>query len=307
MATHMNSGYVPTVLRSGGKDRPVAPAASSSRARPSYDEGPQLAGESRECTILTSDSSNSSAMKSKLAILSDRINGFEKQMESEARQRRESEEGRISAIRDAIAKLEKTLNAEIKRRVEASKALQSLFESQISNVQEKLETAFLQKIDHMQKAADSLNERMDHAEKDFNAEQEKFQVAAEEKQGMLAKDLSILQGSLESEKINRQDRETQLIKRFGDLETQLDNRFEAEKNAREQKYEKILEELEETKMQRETGDESFQTFLLEEIASIKNGLVLESQARENADDDIVSAVNHYTKALQDALRLVSTS
>lgn len=32
-----------------------------------------------------------------------------------------------------------------------------------------------------------------------------------------------------------------------------------------------------------------------------------AQAREGADDDIVQAVNHYTTALQDALRLVTTA
>lgn len=64
--------------------------------------------------------------KSKLAVLSERICGFERQMETEAKQRRESEEGRVIAIKEAISKLEKTLNAEIKRRVEANKALQAV-------------------------------------------------------------------------------------------------------------------------------------------------------------------------------------
>ena len=55
------------------------------------------------------------------------------------------------------------------------------------------------------------------------------------------------------------------------------------------------------------GDEKFQTFVLEEIATMKNGLVMESQTREASDDDIVQALNHYTKALQDALRIANSS
>merc|ERR1719198_1128746 len=78
-----------------------------------------------------------------------------------------------------------------------------------------------------------------------------------------------------------------------------------EQNAREQKYQSLREELEESKRMREKGDEKFQTFILEEVAALKNGLVMESQAREQADDDIVQALNHYTKALQDALRIVN--
>ena len=34
---------------------------------------------------------------------------------------------------------------------------------------------------------------------------------------------------------------------------------------------------------------------------------MESQTREASDDDIVQALNHYTKALQDALRIANSS
>eukprot|EP00918_Siedleckia_nematoides_P072832 GHVU01158993.1.p1 GENE.GHVU01158993.1~~GHVU01158993.1.p1 ORF type:complete len:141 (-),score=18.55 GHVU01158993.1:156-578(-) len=64
--------------------------------------------------------------KSKLASIHDKISGFEKQMESETKQRKATEEGRLNGIRESISKMEKTLNAEIKRRVEANKTLQSV-------------------------------------------------------------------------------------------------------------------------------------------------------------------------------------
>lgn len=76
---------------------------------------------------------SSQSTRSKLAVLSERIHGFEKQMETEAKQRRETEEGRVVAIKEAISKLEKTLNAEIKRRVEANKALQAVSDRGINS------------------------------------------------------------------------------------------------------------------------------------------------------------------------------
>lgn len=51
-------------------------------------------------------------------------------------------------------------------------------------------------------------------------------------------------------------------------------------NAREQKYDQVREELEEAKRMRERGEEKFQTFVLEEVAALKNGLILESQVGE---------------------------
>ena len=88
-------------------------------------------------------------------------------------------------------------------------------------------------------------------------------------------------------------------------EYRTEARFEQERGARDQKFGGLRDELEDAKRLRAKGDEKFQTFILEEVAALKNGLVLESESREQADDDIVQALNHYTKALQDALRIVN--
>ncbi|KYK62541.1 SF-assemblin/beta giardin protein [Toxoplasma gondii TgCatPRC2] len=179
--------------------------------------------------------------RSKLAVLSERIHGFEKQMECEAKQRREGEEGRLLAIREAITKLEKTLNAEIKRRVEANKALQAMFESQLLGVQDKLSSVFVEKFEQLQCALDALNDRLAVVEREFTVEREKQTKEWEEKTELLGRDMAAIQ------------------------------------NSREQKYDQVREELEEAKRVRERGEEKFQTFVLEEVAALKNGLILESQ------------------------------
>merc|ERR1719386_164712 len=202
-------------------------------------------------------------------------------------------------------KLEKTLNSEIKRRVEANKALQGMFESQIATVQDKLEAIFVERLDQLQASVDSLNDRMGIVERDFSMEREKYIRDIEDKNAMVAKDVNNLQNAFENEKVDRKERELRITKKLGDHETQTQGKFEQEQNAREQKYQSLREELEESKRMREKGDEKFQTFILEEVAALKNGLVMESQAREQADDDIVQALNHYTKALQDALRIIN--
>jgi len=228
-------------------------------------------------------------------------------MEAETRARRETEEQRVSVLRDTISKLEKTLNAEIKRRVEANKALQAMFESQINNVQEKLEAAFMERLDSCGAAVETLQDRISVVERDFAMEKDKYMHDMEEKNSLVAKDLMNMQAGFESERLARAEREAQLAKRLGDFEYRADAKFEQERALREQKYQHLREELEESKRLREKGDEKFQCFILEEIASLKNGLVMESQAREHSDDDIVQALNHYTRALQDGLRIVNSA
>lgn len=243
--------------------------------------------------------------KRKATALQVRFNGFEKQMEEETRRRRESEDTKLHVMRETMAKLEKTLNSEIKRRVEANKALQSMFESQIATVQDKLEAVFVEKLNHLQQAVDELSDRMALVEKDFTMERDKYIRDLEEKNTLVAKDVNFLQDTFDQEKIQRGERDAQIQKRLAEHEYRTENRFEQERNARDHKYQSLREELQDAKRLRAKGDEKFQTFILEEVASLKNGLVLESESREQADDDIVQALNHYTKALQDALRIVN--
>jgi len=83
--------------------------------------------------------------------------------------------------------------------------------------------------------------------------------------------------------------------------------MDQDKSVREQHYHTLREALKDVKKDRLKGDEKFQNFVLEEMSALRNSMVVESQTRESADDEIVGALNSYTKALQDALRIVNQS
>merc|ERR1719263_1370407 len=202
-------------------------------------------------------------------------------------------------------KLEKTLNSEIKRRVEANKALQSTFEHQIQTIQERLEGVFIDRLEKLQVSVDSLSDRMGSVEKDFTLTREQYIQDIEDKNAVVAKDVNGMQNAFENEKIDRKERELAISKKISEHETRTQAAFEAQGGNREQKYSSLRAELDQIKLRREKGDHKFQTFIVEEAAAAKNGLVDESHAREQADDDIVQALNHYTKCLQDALRIIN--
>jgi len=46
--------------------------------------------------------------------------------------------------------------------------------------------------------------------------------------------------------------------------------------------------------------------LVEETAKLTDAIAVEAKARELADDEIVSAVNHYSAALQDGIKIVGS-
>merc|ERR1712224_621351 len=142
-------------------------------------------------------------------------------------------------------------------------------------------------------------------ERDFTLTREQYIQDIEDKNAVVAKDVNGMQNNFENEKIDRKERELAISRKLSDHETRTQAAFEAQTGNREQKYSSLRSELDTIKRSREKGDDKFQTFILEEVAAVKNGFVAESHAREQADDDIVQALNHYTKCLQDALRIIN--
>merc|ERR1712083_37479 len=180
-----------------------------------------------------------------------------------------------------------------------------MFESQVASIQDRLEGIFIDRLDALQNNVDSVSDRMSTVERDFTLTREQYIQDIEDKNAVVAKDTNGMQNAFENEKIDRKERELAISKKLGDHEAGTHAALEALGGSREQKYQSLRGELEDVKRVREKGDDKFQTFILEEVAAVKNGLVAESHAWEQADDDIVQALNHYTKCLQDALRIIN--
>merc|ERR1719221_435699 len=245
------------------------------------------------------------ATQAKIGALREKFAGFQNQWEAETKSRIERDGSKLDTTKESMMKLEQTLNSEIKRRVEANKALQAMFESQIAAIQDRLEAVFVDRLDKLQMNVDSLSDRMSTVEHYFKLTREQYIQDIEDKNAVVAKDTNGMQNAFENEKIDRREREIAISKKLSDHEAKTQSALEALNAHREQKYQSLRGELEEIKRTREKGDDKFQTFILEEVAAVKNGLVAESHAREQADDDIVQALNHYTKCLQDALRIIN--
>ena len=247
------------------------------------------------------------AAVSKLSVMQDQFLNFEKEMEEEAKMRRSSEESRLSGAKESLLRLEKTLNAEIRRRVEANKALQEMFESQILSVQEKLEAGFDERLDKVEEAIGTIADRLGLIERDFAVERDRYVRDIEDKNALVARDVNALQTAFENERIVRAEKEAILVKRLGDMEHKTEERVEGSKAMLDSRVVQIRSEMEEIYRINTSGEGKFEQFIIEEIASLKNCLLLETQGRESADDDLVNALNHYTKALQEALRIINNS
>ena len=83
--------------------------------------------------------------------------------------------------------------------------------------------------------------------------------------------------------------------------------MDAERNARETGVNALRAQLDNVVRRADTHDDKFQTIVLTEIASLKSALNAEKEERVAEDEQIVHAINDYTRALQDGLRIVNQS
>eukprot|EP00929_Paragymnodinium_shiwhaense_P023708 TRINITY_DN14785_c0_g1_i4.p1 TRINITY_DN14785_c0_g1~~TRINITY_DN14785_c0_g1_i4.p1 ORF type:complete len:261 (+),score=94.21 TRINITY_DN14785_c0_g1_i4:181-963(+) len=252
---------------------------------------------------LTAVTEGKDSPRAKLAQLNDRFQGFERQLEQEVKSKKDIEDTQINAIRDNITRLEKTLNSEIRRRVEANKALQAMFDAQMATVQDKLEAGLLDRIDNLQVSIVSMNDRMDAVEKYFSQSREQYVKDIDEKSQLIAKDAQLLEQVFQGERKDRREREAGILAKLKDLDGAMEARIDDAQKQIETMHGELHSDLDSA--MREDSDKRFQDYLLEELAALKNGLVLEGQQREQADDEIVQALNHYTQAIQQALRVVN--
>lgn len=239
------------------------------------------------------------------SCLQDRLSGLERQVECDAKARKDLDDSVHMSVLDTIRRLEMTLNAEIQRRTQAASEMQSYFDAKVANMQEKLEETFLQRFDHVHSMLESIGDRTVHIEKGFVQSRELYIKDAQERAATVRKDSAALSSVMQAEFRARREREGHISERLRVLESQTAEKFVRGQQICDQKFDHLHEMLQGIRVDSESGDRRFQARVIEEVSTLKDSLVCEAQGREQADDDIVSALNHYTKELQRALRALN--
>jgi len=243
--------------------------------------------------------------ESSVAPLVERFSGLERRLEVDTKARKDHEEHALSSIKDTLARLQFTLDAEIQRREETNNGLQAAFDSQAASVKDKLEEVFMERFEQVQSTLDSLNERMGDIEKGFARSRGRYVKEAEDHAVLVKKEVDAIRSGLRLELDNRKEREAEISMRMQVAEASTAEKLVRGQQVCDQKFQHLLEALHESRICREAGDRRYQARVIEEVSTLKDSLVSETKAREAADDDIVNALNHYTKELQRAMRTVN--
>eukprot|EP00803_Ostreobium_quekettii_P011117 evm.model.scf_3155.2 EVM.evm.TU.scf_3155.2 scf_3155:8496-11961(-) len=116
-----------------------------------------------------------------------------------------------------------------------------------------------------------------------------------------------LAANVDDERVARLEREAHTLKRVGEDMFRVQEKIADEAALRESEIGKLRNELQEVAGSRNNSESKFQAVVLEEVTQLKEKLKIETEARIQEDEEIVNAINDYTRALQDGLRIVSQS
>eukprot|EP00930_Biecheleria_cincta_P074246 TRINITY_DN61446_c0_g1_i1.p1 TRINITY_DN61446_c0_g1~~TRINITY_DN61446_c0_g1_i1.p1 ORF type:complete len:301 (+),score=71.51 TRINITY_DN61446_c0_g1_i1:214-1116(+) len=243
-------------------------------------------------------------LQNKLIDVGQRFVGFDKVIEDDTMRRKMEEVKKFRNAHDGLATLEKALNNEIRKRVDTNKQIQEWTDRMANQMLENLSSKILVKIDRLTSSIETLVSRCEALEKGIAHFRGTLPSKLQVDTAALVKEISELRKNMETDRKQRVERDTAVLRRLAEMEAHEASQFNEGSVQLTDTYSKLKEEINFIARSDDTTDgktDKFRAFILEEIASMKNTLAAAHQAREQTDDEIVAAMNQYTHALQKGL------
>jgi len=241
----------------------------------------------------------------KLNALADEFNNFYGDLEEETRVRKQGEEKRVARIERELGKIERVIATETKRRIEASKAIQNLFETQLAAMQVDFTEQLRVSYEPLQEQIDALVDRVARLEMAMEEEKRDRELEIQRANKELLAKFAEHVKQFEVEKVTRLQREAQTLKRVGDEVFRVQQKVAAERTAREGAIVLMKDDFAASVKAREKADEIFKSEMFRKMAAVERDLEVETANRQASEEQLVSALNDYTRNLQDGLRIVN--
>lgn len=253
----------------------------------------------------TSDDSGG-AVRSQFAPLAQRFDGFESELSLSRHRRKAEEDQRLLQLQTQLNNLQQSLALESKNRAMSVKALQNWLTDRISQWTVQIEGPMHARLEGLGESLSQLSARLDSLEARQKEDREIFPKLVDGRCAELLNEISTLKTEFAQNVAQREEKEKRILLKLQHESNRIAVQFAQDKQVSDDKLRQLRTALDEEVSVRARGAEMVKQTLLEEVAAIKAELAAESSARESADEELVAAVNHYSAALQDGIKIVST-
>jgi hypothetical protein len=157
----------------------------------------------------------------------------------------------------------------------------------------------------LQAQVDKLAVRVEQIEKTIEEEKQNREAEIKRANAELLAKFSEHVKQFEVEKVARLQREAQTLKRVGDEVFRVQQKIAGERATREAAIVQMKDDFAASVKARDKADEVFKAEMLRKVTAVERDLEVETAAREASEEQLISALNDYTRALQDGLRIVN--
>jgi hypothetical protein len=195
--------------------------------------------------------------------------------------------------------LQKAIAKEVKDRVDDVRNLQFLTQSAANAMLERLQEDAMHRLTDLAEKFEKLNTRAVTLERGIK------QFKGELPSKLLVDTAALMKETSEAKlQVEEMDtvwlmRDSEIERRIAQVESDLHQSMSHMLSAIEGHMVAISQECEQLcKPQDHSQEEKFREFVLEEFATVKSAVTLESEARQKSDEEILEAIQYYSEALR---------
>lgn len=227
---------------------------------------------------------------------------LDRQVEEDAKRRRELEQRRLDEIMNALSKLEQRLMDEAASREHDSQktteAAEHFLKEAVAEVQSKIATRF----SHLTRSIESLCDRCASVERGIQQFRGEVPTKLKVETHALRHLLSEMAFAFQADIKQRADKDLSLQRAVEEAGFDLDSAMQQELTHLERRGESLQEIIDVFAASKDSQElKRLQAFVVDGIADIRTSLEAEARIREAADDQVVQAINEYTSTLHRSL------
>lgn len=253
-----------------------------------------------------SDEQPMSPAKKKLSQMVLGDGGFESLMKERSALRREKEEQSLAQVMIQLTAAERALSTETQRRIESTHAIQKSCTQKIIEMENNFQRILDERTQRMEERLVSVQEKVEELAAKFEEERETVPAAMERTGKELLDMVSTFQHELAEERNDRLNREGRILAQMDAHASEIITSIEYETNQREKIANNLQERIATNEHLRAQNERDIQDRIQNELMELRGMIDKEKQERKMEDDEIVIALNKYTKQLQSSLSVISS-
>ena len=220
--------------------------------------------------------------------------------------RKEKEEHSLAQVTIQLTAAERALTMETQRRIQSTHAIQKSCTQKIQDMERNFERILNERSLRMEERLVNVQQKLEELTNRFEEEKESVPKDMECRGKELKEMLDTFQNELSEERSDRLKREGRMLKQMDDHSSAIYGAIEKETTEREKIAYDLQTRIDDNERLRNQSEMDLQAKIQNEIEELKGMLDREEQERKLGDDEIVVALDRYTKQLQSSLSVISS-